>query len=93
MKLIQKLQIAALSGILAFGLISCNEDKSDDAASPSSDGYSMTVCPVSGEKLGSMGDPVVMTHEGTTVKLCCDHCIAKFNAEPAKYVAMVKEAE
>jgi len=93
MKLIQKIHITTLSTILAFGLIACTEDKGDDSAAPSSDGYSMTVCPVSGEKLGSMGTPVVMTHEGTTVKLCCDHCTDKFKADPEKYVAMVKEAK
>ncbi len=93
MKLIQKIHIATLSAVLAFGLVACTEEKDGDKPAPSSDGYSMTTCPVSGEKLGSMGDPVVMTHEGTSVKLCCDHCTDKFKADPAKYVAMVKEAK
>ncbi len=39
-----------------------------------------------------MGEPVIVQHEGTTVKLCCESCIKKFNADPEKYTAMVKEA-
>lgn len=56
------------------------------------DAYPMTTCPVSGEELGSMGEPVIVQHEGTTVKLCCKSCIEDFNADPEKYTAMVKEA-
>jgi len=52
----------------------------------------MKTCPVSGEELGSMGKPVIVEHEGTTVKLCCKSCIEDFNADPEKYTAMVKEA-
>jgi len=47
-------------------------------------------CPVSGEKLGSMGKPIRMEHEGDVVFLCCKGCLKKFNADPAKYVARAK---
>ncbi len=55
--------------------------------------YPLDVCVVSGEKLGSMGDPVVLKHEGREVRLCCPGCIDKFKKEPAKYLKKLDEAE
>jgi len=63
-----------------------------EVAAETADDYPMKTCPVSGEELGSMGKPVIVEHEGTTVKLCCKSCIEDFNADPEKYTAMVKEA-
>ena len=54
--------------------------------------YPLKKCVVSGEDLGSMGDAVDYVHEGTLVKLCCDHCLPDVKKDPAKFVAMVKEA-
>ncbi len=62
----------------------------ETTAATTADTYPMKTCPVSGEALGSMGDPVIVVHEGTTVKLCCKSCIKKFEADPEKYTAMVK---
>ncbi|MBI4557457.1 MAG: hypothetical protein HY706_07735 [Candidatus Hydrogenedentes bacterium] len=60
------------------------------------DVFALATCPVSGEKLGSMGDPVVYSHEGREIRFCCKSCEPKFQAEPAKYLkdvdaAMVQE--
>ena len=55
--------------------------------------YPLKVCVVSGEELGSMGEPYKLTHEGTTVLLCCEPCEEEFNEDPAKYLAKLKEAE
>ncbi|MEQ2007873.1 MAG: hypothetical protein ABMA26_13835 [Limisphaerales bacterium] len=49
--------------------------------------YTLDVCIVSGEKLGSMGAPVVHVHEGQEVKLCCKSCLPDFKKEPAKFLA------
>ena len=49
--------------------------------------YTLEVCIVSGEKLGSMGAPVVYVHEGQEVKLCCKSCLPDFKKEPAKFLA------
>lgn len=54
--------------------------------------YPLKTCVVSGESLGSMGKPFSVTHEGTEVKLCCKSCLKDFNANPAKYVKIVKDA-
>ena len=48
--------------------------------------YPLEVCIVSGEKLGSMGAPVVYVHEGQEVKLCCKSCLPDFKKEPAKFL-------
>ncbi len=49
-------------------------------------------CPVSGEKLGSMGEPYVHTHKEAgkadlAVSLCCKMCVKAFDKNPAKYLA------
>ncbi|USN98168.1 MAG: hypothetical protein H6810_08225 [Phycisphaeraceae bacterium] len=45
------------------------------------DPYALPTCPISGEKLGGMGDPVVKTYNGREVRFCCDHCIKDFEAD------------
>ena len=51
--------------------------------------YTLDVCPVSGEKLGSMGDPIVMSVDGREVRFCCDGCPKKYKAGPSKYVPKI----
>ena len=76
-----------------FGAFACTEEDQSAESSSSNESatnaIAQTVCPVSGEELGSMGEPVVVTHEGKEVKLCCKSCIKKFNADPATYTAKV----
>lgn len=56
--------------------------------------YPLKKCPVSDEALGGeMGKPIKVTHDGTDVYLCCKSCIKKFNANPEKFVKMVKDAQ
>ena len=45
-----------------------------------SDLYTLATCPISGAKLGAMGDAVVKTYEGREVRFCCAGCISKFEA-------------
>lgn len=54
--------------------------------------YPVDFCVVSGQKLGAMGDPVKYEHDGRTVYFCCEGCIKKFEAEPAKYLAALDAA-
>jgi hypothetical protein len=53
---------------------------------PAADSYPLSTCVVSGEALGSMGQPIIIHHEGAEVRLCCKGCVKKFNADPAKYL-------
>jgi len=81
------LPLLALS--LAFS--GCGE-KSDPSAAAADDGYPLTTCVVSGEPLDSMGGPIEVTHEGVTVKLCCDSCTDEFKSDVAKYAAILEAA-
>jgi hypothetical protein len=53
---------------------------------PAADTYPLSTCVVSGEALGSMGQPIIIHHQGAEVRLCCKGCVKKFNADPAKYL-------
>lgn len=68
---------------ITLSLASCEK-------APLSGSYPLTTCIVSGEKLDSMGDPYVFTHEGTEVRLCCESCRDDFDKEPAKYLVKLK---
>jgi YHS domain-containing protein len=48
--------------------------------------YPLTTCVVSGEKLGEMGKPYVVTYEGRDIELCCSSCRKSFDKDPAKFV-------
>ena len=66
--------------------------KAPEAAPAAAEAYPLDTCPVSGEKLGSMGDPVVVSHEGVEVRLCCKGCLKEFNADPKKFADIVTAA-
>lgn len=53
---------------------------------PAADSDPLSTCVVSGEALGSMGQPIIIHQEGVEVRLCCKGCVKKFNADPAKYL-------
>ncbi|MCB2156780.1 hypothetical protein KQI84_18030 [bacterium] len=54
--------------------------------------YPLDYCIVSGEKLGSMGEPVEMNYEGRDIQLCCNGCVKSFKADPAKYIEKLDAA-
>jgi YHS domain-containing protein len=54
--------------------------------------YPLGTCVVSGEELGSMGDPIDFVHEGRLVRFCCSMCEEPFAKDPAKYLTMVDVA-
>jgi len=56
-----------------------------------SDPYPLTTCPVTGEVLGSMGDPIVKDYDGREVRFCCGGCVGKFEAAQDKYWATIDE--
>ncbi len=61
--------------------------KSDGAAPAAAGGAKQELCPVSGEKLGSMGKPYEFEYKGRKIQLCCDGCKEDFDKEPEKYAA------
>jgi len=48
--------------------------------------YPLEDCLVTDNKLGSMGDPITIVHEGKEIKFCCKPCEGKFKKDPAKYL-------
>jgi YHS domain-containing protein len=55
--------------------------------------YPAETCPISGQKLGAMGEPYNFVHEGRLVRLCCGGCLDKFNNDPATAMAAVYSGE
>lgn len=53
----------------------------------------LTTCPVSGDKLGEMGKPVVFTYKDQEVKLCCKGCKKDFDKDPEKYMKLIRAAD
>ena len=63
-----------------------------EAAAQTAEAYPIDWCIVSGQKLGSMGEPVTYAHAGRTVKLCCQGCVGIFAADPDAYLAKLDSA-
>ncbi len=55
------------------------------------DPYPLDVCIVSGLRLGDMGPPIVMMHEGREVRFCSKDCISKFEADAAAYLKQIDQ--
>ena len=98
LKLTATLLVAALfAGVSAFAQ---TEKKTEKVTASAADiaAYPLTVCLVSGDKLGGdMGLPVdyIYKEKGKPdrlVRFCCKDCIADFEKEPAKYLKKIDEA-
>ncbi len=58
------------------------------------DPYPLATCPITGEKLGSMGEPVVKVYDGVggrEVRFCCKSCPPKFEKDLAASFAKLDE--
>lgn len=91
---------AIIAGLVIGIMTGCGaEQKTSDQGSTSGStqtaqakAYPIDWCIVTGEKLGSMGDPVVKNYQGQEVKFCCKHCIEEFEKTPALYLARIDSA-
>ena len=54
--------------------------------------YPLETCPISGEKLGGMGEPIDFVHGTRLVRLCCKHCTKEVAKSPKKYLEKVDAA-
>jgi len=54
--------------------------------------YPLDTCPISGEKLGSMGEPVNMVVDGHLVRLCCGSCKKGVEKDKAVVIKKIEEA-
>src|SRR5262245_30996294 len=55
------------------------------------DPYPLETCPISGKKLGTMGNPVVKTYGGREVRFCCPECPAQFEKNLVANLAKLDE--
>jgi len=84
-------------GLLTLGLaaasLACTTRFDEKPSGPAwkGDVYTLTTCPVTGKKLGSMGAPVVKTFDDREVRFCCEPCVGKFEAEKARYFKQIDE--
>lgn len=51
--------------------------------------YPAESCPISGQKLGAMGEPYDYIFAGRLVRLCCRGCLDKFNENPTTALAAI----
>src|ERR1044071_6796393 len=54
--------------------------------------YPLSTCPISGEKLGGMGEPIVKEYDGREVRFCCKSCPPKFEKDLAASLATLDAA-
>jgi len=54
--------------------------------------YPMKTCPITGEALGSMGDPIDFVHGTRLVRFCCKGCVKGFKKDPKATMAKVDAA-
>lgn len=55
--------------------------------------YPLTTCPVSGDKLGAMGETIDTLYQGQLIRFCCKGCIKSFNKNPDKYLKEIDAAK
>lgn len=49
------------------------------------------ICPVSGEKVGEMGEIIKYEYNGKIYNLCCKACAKDFKKDPEKYSKIAEE--
>ena len=81
-------------GIAAGCLTGCSDKPADAAAGGDANAkpYTLDTCLVSGEKLGSMGEPIVKVYDGQQVKFCCGGCIKDFEKDKQKFLTKIAAA-
>jgi hypothetical protein len=82
------LLMLAIAAALAAGNAMAEEKKAEKKSD-----YPLTTCVVSDEKLGSMGKPYVLMHDGKEVQLCCKSCEKDFKKSPDKYLKKLEAAK
>ena len=85
------LAIAFAGALPSFADIQTNSVTSTPHPKPRPD--LLKTCPVSGDKLGEMGKPIVFVYKGQEVKLCCSDCKADFDKNPDKYMKLIRAAD
>ena len=55
--------------------------------------YPLDTCLVTGNELGSMGDPITRVYGEQVVKFCCSPCVGEFEGDPQRFLALMERKE
>lgn len=86
MKKLLALGVCGLAIALSM-VATAKEEKTERVGDP----YTLNTCPVSGEKLGSMGEAPVIIQDGREVRLCCAGCEKKYRENAEEMNAKIDE--
>ena len=91
---LKKVRIGAMAMLLFVGVgtPAFAAESKEATAAKNDKPYPLSVCVVSDEKLGDMGEPEVLHYKGREIKFCCADCVKSFNKEPQKYLAKLDKA-
>lgn len=81
--------ITTIIAACAFLLPSCATSNTSTALPPGVKAYPNSTCIVTDNRLGSMGRPISEIYNGQEIKFCCKPCVAKFHADPKKYLSKI----
>ncbi len=79
------------ASILLTALLSACNSGAADKPKPKAKPYPLETCIISGEKLGSMGKPVVFEYKEQEIKLCCKSCRAKFDKDADTFLKKIQD--
>lgn len=75
----------------ATALASCAGAGSTSPVAGAVKPYPGDTCVLTDNKLGSMGPPITKVYGDQEVKFCCKPCVAKFEKNPGKFLADLRE--
>ena len=88
-----RLLVSSLLATAALAAGCSNGHAADGQSAPATaKPYPLSVCVVSGEKLGTMGKPFVHQFEGREVQFCCKACLKEFNKDAQKFLKKLDSA-
>jgi hypothetical protein len=81
------------AAVLATSALAADPSDQKPTQSQTSKQATNTVCPVSGDKVGSIGKPVYVEYQGKKLALCCKDCLKDFHRNPAKFATLAEKNE
>jgi YHS domain-containing protein len=82
--------LAAFCASVAFAADPVGNPPASAAAADASQAIN-TVCPVSGDPVGSVGKRAYAEYHGKRIAFCCRDCVKKFHKNPDKYGALAEK--
>ena len=91
-----KMFALTMFAVLSLSVAACADNMADQKASaPAEASQAVNVgnklCPVSGEKVGEMGEVITIEHNGKIYNLCCPMCKKDFMKDPDKYTKIAED--